>query len=62
VVSWSNPSEGYVLQRKAAFGPGQFWSAVDQAPQVVGSVKMVALPANQPGEFYRLVLEAPPSP
>jgi hypothetical protein len=58
ILSWPNPSTGYVLQQTANMDtPGGGWTDVAQLPNVLGSNKEVTLPAT--GRFCLFRLRAP---
>jgi hypothetical protein len=55
ILSWPNPSTGYVLQQTANMSaPSGGWTEVNQPPVVVGSNKEVAIQATGSVCFFRL--------
>lgn len=55
ILSWPNPSTGYVLQQTANMSaPGGGWVDVPQAPVVNGANKEVTLPATGRFCLFRL--------
>lgn len=54
VISWPNPSSGYVLQENANLGTTN-WSEVLATPAVVRDEKLVVVPLPAGNRFYRLV-------
>jgi len=55
VISWPNPTPGFVLQQNATFLSSD-WSAVTNLPVAVGDQLQVVLPNSADDRFYRLAL------
>ena len=53
VLSWPNPTPGFVLQENAALGKTN-WATVTNQPVVVGDALQVILENPAGGRFYRL--------
>ncbi len=54
VLSWPNPSMGFILERTMTLNVGHVWSTVTNTPAVVGQWKTVTLDSTNATEFYRL--------
>jgi hypothetical protein len=54
VLSWPNPTPGYVLEQTTALGAAN-WTTVTNSPEVVGDTLQVVLATLASGQFYRLV-------
>ena len=54
VISWPNPSTGFILERTMTLNVGHVWSTVTNTSSVVGQWKTVTLDSTNATEFYRL--------
>ena len=57
ILSWPNPSTGYVLEQATNVdAPAGGWSVVAESPVVVGTNREVSLPVEGTRRFFRLRL------
>jgi uncharacterized repeat protein (TIGR01451 family)/uncharacterized delta-60 repeat protein len=54
LISWPDPSPGYILESTDALGSGATWTVVPNAPTSIGGRLRVNLPAGSGDRFFRL--------
>ena len=54
LISWPNPSSGFVLEVTSNLNPPATWLSVSGTPVTVNQESTITLPASQGFQFYRL--------